>query len=216
MPTARHLRGHTLQTAKEKRGPGENHQPGSSPAARRSAVPSPAWREMNQRLSPSAGQMCGREGRPLERRSVPAFEGCLWPGLVARVRWRARGRVRGETPGGGARRPPRLRGRSGRSLVWNRAVTGETLCLLTSKAASAASAAFEAAQQNTPSGRLNPPPARFQRLRMKIFPPAWLRLAAWWLSLCIQRFLLRLSELGWLQRFSTHRNGNRELKRVCG
>ena len=100
--------------------------------------------------------------------------------------------------GGGAGAPAlRLSGRSGRSLVWSRAVTGETLCLLTSKAASAASAAFEAGPRNPPSGRLNPPPGRLHQRETKLFPSsAWFSAATRWLSLCTQRYLfLRLMNL---------------------
>lgn len=162
-----------------------------------------AWLEMNQLLHPSAGQMWGGErvgGRPLEGRGVLAFEGLFVAGIGGSYplgNWEEGG----ETQGGGAGGRPtlRLRGLSGRSLVWNRAVTGETLCLLTSKAASAASAAsaaFEATQQNTPSGRLNPPPARLPKPETKMFPSAWLSFATRWLSIGTQRYLfLRLSEL---------------------
>ncbi|XP_027948173.1 uncharacterized protein LOC114200326 [Eumetopias jubatus] len=178
-----------------------------------------AWLEMNQLLRPSAGQMWGGVGvggRPLEGRGTLAFEGLFVAGIGGSYplgNWEE-GR---ETQGGGAGGRPtlRLRGLSGRSLVWNRAVTGETLCLLTSKAASAASAAFEATPQNTPSGRLNPPPARLQKPETKVFPSAWLSLATRWLSLGTQRYLfLRVSELGQFLRFSGNRDGYRELKRL--
>lgn len=106
------------------------------------------------------------------------FEECLFGVGEDRSvgeRERREERRREEEPGRPTLRPGGL---SGRSLVWNRAVTGETLCLLTSKAASAASAAFEATQQNTHSGLLNPPLAHFQPLETKMFPSsAWLSLA---------------------------------------
>lgn len=89
-------------------------------------------------------------GRPLEGRSELAFEGLFVAGIGGShpLGNRRGGRRDAGRRSRGRPTPPR-RGLSGRSLVWSPAVTGETLCLLTSKVASAT-------QQNTPPGRLQP------------------------------------------------------------
>lgn len=105
---------------------------------------------------------------------MPAFEGLFVAGIGGSYPLGHRRGGRGRAGGGaGSRLTRRLGGgRGGRSRGWDRAVTARTLCLLISKAASAASAAFAAARQNTPSSRRSPPLGRCQQLETKMFPPS--------------------------------------------
>lgn len=141
-PKGAHISKKTERQTTGEHGPGGNRQPGNYPGTCWSSVPSPGLAGHESAAAPECETDVGQGedgGRALEGSRVLAFEGLFVAGIGGS--YPLGNRRRGRRDAAGRSRGPaalRLRCLSGRSLVWNPAVTGETLCLLTSKAASAA------------------------------------------------------------------------------
>lgn len=139
------------------------------------------------------------EGRPLEGRWVPAFEGLFVAGIGGSYRLRKR---RGGRRDAG-RRSPGLADAVTPRFDWQEprlepgGYWGDAL-FATYESSFGCLGGFRSRSKNTPPSHLNPPPGGFRQLATKMFPfSAWFSLATRWLSFCTQRYLfLRLIELG--------------------